>query len=258
MVLPTPVLSQHHARLPFALARLEGERRFGGELSLGRARFVQARAGQQLHQPRPGRLGLDGPRAGFPRRRLILPFRDTAPDLQARAAEAFAHGFGAQRQGHRRRPGPAGPAQGLGQGQGFFAGRPGMFGDLAQQLAAGGLQCGRLFGGALGLGQAQRLGQADGGGGGEAGGAAEGEQFQRVEQVSRAGRRRQAQAPRGQAGVGYEGAARFHQIARFRRPHRSRARAIGDGRLGTGQDHQGGGEIEGGGQTVGRGGVHVG
>ena len=110
-----------------------------------------------------------------------------------------------------------------------------------------------LFDWALGFGQAQRLGQAHGGGAREAGGPDEGEQLQRVEQVARPGRRVLAQTPGGEAGMGHQGAALF-ESARGR-PGARTARAApvsasGDGALGPGQDHQGGGEIEGGGRAA--------
>ena len=76
-------LSQHHARLAFPFAGLEGESGFGGEFCLGRAGFVQSGGGQELRQARGGLLRLERFGARLAGRRLVLPLGDPRPGIKA-------------------------------------------------------------------------------------------------------------------------------------------------------------------------------
>ena len=244
---------QHHARFALAVARLEGVGRFGGELRLGRPRLVEAGAMQQLGQPAGGLGAFDGLRSGLAGRRLILPLRNARPDVEARSAEGVAHGPRAQGADHRRTPGPAGAGQGLGLGQGFLATGFGMAGQFVEQQQAGLTQRAGLGRSSLRLGQAERLGEPRRRRRAEPRRPHEGEELQSVGGAGTARRRMEPQPARRHGSMGQQNRPALEEIARIGRPQGLGPFAVGRGGARAGQDHKGGGEIQGG-----RRGVHGG
>ncbi|MNK72777.1 hypothetical protein D3C87_922610 [compost metagenome] len=209
-------LGQQDARAALLVAGGKGVGGLGGVVGLGGAGLVQTRGLKQFVQTDAGAFRIDGGRPGLTARGLVLPLLKTGPDVQTRAALApVAQGSGLKRGQHPRAPGPARPVQGRGQGEGVLAPRIGGVGQFVEQVGGGvaqglGLRLGPLgFGAAQGERQPRRRGRA------ELGGTDKSVELQHVQHVGGARRRAEAQAARGQAGVGdHDGAAQKHAFSR--------------------------------------------
>jgi hypothetical protein len=237
-------LGQHHPRLAFPLAGLEGEGGLGRELGLRRPRLVQAQPMQKLLQPLLRGFGRNGPRPRLPWGRHVLPLRDAGPGVQSVAAVAVAHRARAQGLHRGGSPRPAGPGQGLGEGERLLPRGPGRLREFGQELSAAVAQGGGLLDHAFGLGQPQRLGQADRRRRAEPCGTDEGVKLQGVEDVRRTGRRLQSQPPRRQRRVDHHRRRPLRQLSRLGRPERPRPRRVRHGATRPRQHHQGRRKIE--------------
>ena len=198
---PRAGFSEHKPGLALARARQESEGGRGGEVGLGRTRFVQARAGQKLREPVPRQVRVDRLGARLARRRLVLPFLQPGPDVETGAAPGPAHWLQPQRLNGQRAPGPAGPRQGLRNGQRLLAAWPGRSGELRQQGLRRQPQRRGLGFDRTGFGLSQRDGEAGRRRGAELRRPDECVELEHVEQIAGAGGSAQAQAPGRQAGL---------------------------------------------------------
>ena len=222
-------LRQQEAGPALFITRGEGIGGLGGIVGLGRAGLVEPGRLKQFLQTDTGALAVDRCGAGLAARGLVLPLRQARPDVEP-AAAMVAVADGLMLQGPRDPPGPcpAGAAKGLGEGKGGLAVGIGRVGQFAQQAVSGAAQGLRLGLCSLRLAHAHGEGKTAGRGGTEAGGPRKGEQLQHVQQIGRARRRGDAEAARGQAGVGdHDGGGGEGPLGRAA-PDLARALAIAD------------------------------
>ncbi len=162
----------------------------------------------------------------------------------------LAHRTALQRLHHRRAPGPAGPRQGLGRGQGLVPGREGPLRHLLQQHSAALPERRGLGRRAAGLGQAQSHRQPRRRGRAEPRRPHEGVELQRVEDVLGPGRRLQPQPPGGQARVGHHHRRAQGQGFRLGRGQLAHARSVRRRGLAARQHHQRRRQLQGGREGV--------
>ncbi len=225
---PGAGLGQHHHRLAVPHPGLEGEGGLRRVFHLARAGFVEARALQQLGQPGRRLFRIDRPRPWLAWGRLVFPFHEAAPDVQAGPAPRTLGLQDAQRTDDRRGPGPAGAAQGLPLCEGFLAAGRRRGGQLRQQARGRFAQRRGLFDRTGRLGQARRQRQADRGGRAEPGRANEGEELQDIQQARRARRRGQFEPAGRHRRMGDEHRTGFEDIPRLGRAQGPGPKAIGD------------------------------